>query len=424
MRQPPPRTVIRTIRQPPSALHDATSSIEIFDDDVMSIVRDSPQDVGWDEDRQDDDATPPVSHSVQDGHGELLPRRRRSRRARERTGERGPELSGETRAKSGEDVSGVEEEDPVGAALPGEFNELGVADQPSEMEPRRRLASLALASGTGEDVAALGAKGPRPRMRLAMKPFRVLMVFLAVLLLVLWGWLALRIVPASGLASGDGPESSELNEADNAARNEGDNTAKDETAAKNQTNDKRKEGREQESPGGLEKIGDEGSKRTETASGTGKESSGAAGTVVVYISGAVAQPGVYTLPAASRANDLVTAAGGMTDNADPAGINLAAPLVDSQHVHIPEPGEAAPPDTSGATASDPGEGGGGAGGLININTAGESELQELPGIGPALSGAIIQWRDEHGSFASVDDLLDVPGVGPAKLSQLRERATV
>ncbi|MFT3942369.1 MAG: ComEA family DNA-binding protein [Ancrocorticia sp.] len=296
----------------------------------------------------------------------------------------------------------------------------------TEAEPRRRLASLALASGTGEDVAALGTKGPRPRMFLAIRPFRVLIVFLAVLLLVLWGWLALRMVPSAELAAGDGPESSALSDSDN-------------TAKRKATVKAEKSGGSTDGPGTGGEAGQQSSNKPHDAApngepsapGTGTKSSGPSGTVVVYISGAIKQPGVYTLPTASRVNDLVTAAGGLAENADSAGINLAAQLADSQHVHIPEPGEV-PPDTgaavpgsAGAASSAEGsEGNGGASELININTAGESELQELPGIGPALSGAIVQWREEHGSFTSVDDLLDVPGVGPAKLSQLREHATV
>lgn len=297
-----------------------------------------------------------------------------------------------------------------------------------EAEPRRRLASLALASGTGEDIAALAMKGPRPRMRLTMKPFRVLVVFLAVLLVVLWGWLALRIGPSSELALGDGPESSSLAEAnDGGGKGNGEKSADDEAQSAPDSSDSR--------PNQDKAAAQDGARYPSSGaaeSNAGPESSGTSGVVVVYVSGAVQQPGVYTLPASSRVNDAVTAAGGMTENADPAGINLAAPLEDSQHVHIPEPGEAPVAGTSGSSSGNspavPASGSAGTSvgsdGLVNINTAGEAELQELTGIGPALASAIVQWRDEHGSFSLVDDLLDVPGVGPAKLSQLREHATV
>ena len=345
MRQPPPRTAIRTIRQPLTPRYGVTSSpdVDSFDDDVTLVVHDSPHDVGCDE--KNDDAI----------NEKLSP----------------------------------------------------------EAEPRRRLASLTLASGTGEDVAALGANGPRPRLRLAIKPFRVLAVFLAVLLIVLWGWLALRIAPSSELASGDGLESS--------SHTQSDKSADEKTREKLKDDEESALGTSQTAANRDKKVATE--EVRDTLKG-GSDSTGISGTVVIYVSGAVRQPGVYTLAASSRVNDAVTAAGGMTENADPAGINLAAQLEDSQHVHIPEPGETPIPSSSGGFSDAMGTGSGSTGGLININTAGENELQELPGIGPALSSAIVQWRDEHGSFASVDDLLDVPGVGPAKLSQLRARATV
>ncbi len=271
-------------------------------------------------------------------------------------------------------------------------------------------------------------------MRLAVKPFRVLVVFLAVLLVVLWGWLALRIGPSSELALGDGPESSSLAEANGGGgKRSGEKSADGEMQSASGGSDSQPNQAPQANQDKAAAQSGTGDPANGTAgSNAGPESSGASAVVVVYVSGAVQQPGVYTLPASSRVNDAVTAAGGMTENADPAGINLAAPLEDSQHVHIPEPGEAPVAGSSGSTSGSspavPASGSagtsGGSDGLVNINTAGESELQELPGIGPALASAIVQWRDEHGSFSLVDDLLDVPGVGPAKLSQLREHATV
>ncbi len=403
MRQPPPRTAIRTIRQPPG--FDAASSLssEFFDDDATAVVHDSPHDDGCDEEKNDGVA--PLAR-----HAEPVPRRSR---VRDKQGDATGVSDGARREKLS---IPLKPEWPVLTEEPARQDEAREQRERSA-EPRRRLASLALASGTGEDVAALGTKGPRPRMFLAVKPFRVLIVFLAVLLLVLWGWLALRIVPSPELASGDGPESSTLSNTENTVKDQkphGSQKAED-NAGEDATSNA-------PTPQGGAANGQHG------AQATGTESSAPSGTVVVYVSGAVQQPGVYTLPASSRVNDVVTAAGGMTENADPAGINLAAQLEDAQHVHIPEPGEAPVTGSSGGSSAAPaassGNASGESGGLININTAGETELQELPGIGPALSSAIVQWRDEHGSFSSVDDLLDVPGVGPAKLSQLRERATV
>lgn len=420
MRQPPPRTAIRTIRQPLTPRYDVASSLDAdsFDDDVTSVVRDSPQDVSCDE--ENDDAIRPARHLVPDQDDEPFPRRKRVHIVDERRDAVRDRRENTRIRDRGRETPTLKEpvtlEEPVKQLKP-EWPALAEGSTKEELspeaEPRRRLASLALASGTGEDVAALAMKGPRPRLRLAIQPFRVLVVFLAVLLIVLWGWLALRIAPSSELASGDGPESSSLTESDKSA------------------GEKLKDDEESAFDGSNPVANGDKDVATEEVSGRlkeGADSTGVSGTVVIYVSGAVQQPGVYTLPASSRVNDAVTAAGGMTENADPAGINLAAQLEDSQHVHIPEPGETpisgSPAGSSGAMETGSGSTNGDSGGPININTAGETELQELPGIGPALSSAIVQWRDEHGSFSSVDDLLDVPGVGPAKLSQLRERATV
>ena len=108
-------------------------------------------------------------------------------------------------------------------------------------------------------------------------------------------------------------------------------------------------------------------------------------------------------------------------------MNLAAVLADGQQVVVLRPGEA-PPTAAGASPPGPGavDGAGGEGhdALVDINRASAAELEELPGVGPATAEAIIAHRDQHGPFASVDDLLDVRGIGEAKLEQLRDRATV
>ena len=153
---------------------------------------------------------------------------------------------------------------------------------------------------------------------------------------------------------------------------------------------------------------------------------GVAGEVVVHVVGAVPAPGVQRLPVGSRVVDAVEAAGGATGDADLARINLAAALVDGQQVYVLRVGEEAPlpPSGSGAGMAGSPTGGDEAGGLVDINRASAAELEELPGVGPATAEAIIAHREQSGPFASVDDLIDVRGIGDAKLEQIRPQATV
>jgi len=137
--------------------------------------------------------------------------------------------------------------------------------------------------------------------------------------------------------------------------------------------------------------------------------------VIVYVTGAVILPNqVLTLPAGSRISDVVTAAGGFTANADVAKVNLAGILQDGQQIHIPAIGDvvAVIPDAIISTT-----------GLIDVNTATAEELTKLPGIGPALAGRIIAYREENGDFKSLDDLDLVSGIGPSILSQIAEMVT-
>lgn len=146
-----------------------------------------------------------------------------------------------------------------------------------------------------------------------------------------------------------------------------------------------------------------------------------AGDVTVHVAGEVKKPGVFTLPAGSRITDAVQAAGGFTNDADASALNLAQPLGDGEQVKVPRVGQEpeTPQDTeSGATD------GAGSGGKINLNTASEQELQDLPGVGPATSAAIVQHREENGRFESVEQLDDVPGIGPAILERLTPLVTV
>ena len=152
--------------------------------------------------------------------------------------------------------------------------------------------------------------------------------------------------------------------------------------------------------------------------------------LVVHAAGAVVGPGVYRLDPAARVDDLVRAAGGLAPDADAARINLAAPLADGARVYVPRVGEDAPPEVAApdgaAVPAGPGDAPTGAGegaALVDINTADEAGLDELPGVGPAIAGAILAYRTEHGGFSSVDELLEVRGIGEAKLAEIRPLVT-
>lgn len=163
------------------------------------------------------------------------------------------------------------------------------------------------------------------------------------------------------------------------------------------------------------------------ATGIGTPQNSQAEDVTVHVAGEVKKPGVLTLPAGSRITDAVQAAGGLTKDADPSALNLAQPLNDGEQIKVPKVGEPvgsgeAPGSTSGASGET--SGGSTGGGKINVNTASEKELQELPGVGPATSEAIVKHREEHGRFESVEQLEDVPGIGPAILERLTPLVTV
>jgi competence protein ComEA len=154
--------------------------------------------------------------------------------------------------------------------------------------------------------------------------------------------------------------------------------------------------------------------------GRGAPSSSLPITIVVYVTGAVVAPGVYTLPGGTRVEAAVAIAGGSTTDADLGVLNLAAPLHDGQRVFVPRAGQAVPAELPPATSP----GVDTPSGPVNINTADTNELDALPGVGPATAAAIIARRQEKGPFQSVDDLADVRGIGPAKLAALRDLVTV
>lgn len=153
--------------------------------------------------------------------------------------------------------------------------------------------------------------------------------------------------------------------------------------------------------------------------------------VRVYVTGAVRTPAVYELDPGSIVDDAVRAAGGFSDEADPTAINLAQPLSDGMQITVPTALESEPqsivvtPSGAGSAVGGPSRLSGDIfAGLVNINTATAIELEALPGIGPSIAGAIVAYREANGPFATVDALLDVPGIGDAKLAAIRELVAV
>ena len=152
--------------------------------------------------------------------------------------------------------------------------------------------------------------------------------------------------------------------------------------------------------------------------------------VFVHVHGRVALPGLYELAPGARVVDVVAAAGGFAADADQGAVNLARPLVDGEQLYVPAAGETVPgvvgqgsPGAGGAAAQGSGAAGG-TGGLVDLNAADAAQLEALPGVGPATSAAILDWRRQNGSFRSVDDLLDVSGIGEKTLETLRPLVTV
>ena len=144
----------------------------------------------------------------------------------------------------------------------------------------------------------------------------------------------------------------------------------------------------------------------------GTAQSTATTSITVYVAGAVQSPGLVTLQGGDRVAHAVAAAGGALAVADLSAINLAAPVGDGDQVTVPAKGESAPIRSNPGDADDDG--------LVDVNYASAADLEALPGVGPVLADRIFEYREEHGPFATVEDLLDVPGIGEGKLAALRE----
>jgi competence protein ComEA len=154
---------------------------------------------------------------------------------------------------------------------------------------------------------------------------------------------------------------------------------------------------------------------------SGAPSTGAApGTVTVDVAGKVRHPGIAVLDAGARVVDALEAAGGARPGVDLTGLNLARVLVDGEQVVVGVPA----PSGAAASVAPPGGEPGGPVTMVNLNTATESELDTLPEVGPVTAASILQWRDQHGGFTSVDELLEVDGIGEVTLGKLAPYVTV
>lgn len=149
--------------------------------------------------------------------------------------------------------------------------------------------------------------------------------------------------------------------------------------------------------------------------------------VFVHVLGAVRHPGLFELAEGARVMDAVAAAGGLTEAADPAGVNLARLVGDGEQLYVPQLGEVqpgAPPGSSAAFGGDGSSDGGTTGGPIDLNRATVAELDTLPRIGPALAQRIVDYRDANGRFGSIEDLRQVTGIGEKIFAGLKDLVRV
>ena len=137
-------------------------------------------------------------------------------------------------------------------------------------------------------------------------------------------------------------------------------------------------------------------------------------TITVHVAGAVVDPGLVEVAVEARVADVVVAAGGALPEAALDGLNLAAPVHDGEQVVVPHRG--GPSAAAGGSSGDDGR--------VRVNVAGASELEALPGVGPVLAARIVEYRDANGPFATIEDLLDVPGIGEGTLAAMRDAVLV
>lgn len=145
----------------------------------------------------------------------------------------------------------------------------------------------------------------------------------------------------------------------------------------------------------------------------------------VHVAGAVVHPGVYDLPDNSRVTDAIEAAGGFLADADKNGLNLAARLEDGERLDVPYVAGYAPAESQGFTVVSEGTPSPLAGAdLVNINTASADELDKLPGIGQTTAQRIIDYRTNNGPFATIEDIINVAGIGTATYDEIKDLITV
>jgi competence protein ComEA len=140
--------------------------------------------------------------------------------------------------------------------------------------------------------------------------------------------------------------------------------------------------------------------------------------LIVHVAGQVSSPGVYEVPEGSRVKDAIAAAGGPMEPADVNALNLAAPLADGQKIVVTKPGDTPPVAVALA------DGEAAAGIKVNLNSATQAQLEELPSVGPVIAERILAYRQTKGAFKSTRQLLDVSGVGPKKYEALKDLVTV
>ncbi len=138
-------------------------------------------------------------------------------------------------------------------------------------------------------------------------------------------------------------------------------------------------------------------------------------TLFVHVAGAVRRPGLYELVTGARVADAIAAAGGARPGAKPDMLNLAEPLVDGVRIEVPRAGTELSSPTSSSTPGPT---------TVNLNTADQVALETIPGIGPVTATAILEYRASIGRFTTIDQLLEVSGIGPATLGSLRDYVTI
>jgi competence protein ComEA len=158
---------------------------------------------------------------------------------------------------------------------------------------------------------------------------------------------------------------------------------------------------------------------TSTAAAPAGGAAAPSGEVAVHVAGRVRRPGLVRLPAGSRVHDAIRAAGGVTSGADLDAVNLARRLTDGEQLRVPAPGDPAPPPGPAATQGGPAA----PSAPLDLNTATLEQLDALPGVGEVTANRIITYRSAH-PFTTVDELLEVPGIGQRRFEQLKDLVTV